>query len=256
MVQLAERQIANPYKDNQLLRNQLIIEYLPYVKRIVHRIAIHLPSSIEIDDLINAGIIGLIQASERYDVSKNSKFKTYATFRIKGAVLSELRSCDFLSRSDRKKIRDLEKAYLKLERKLGREVQDKEVAKEMGLNLDQFYRIKQISAISFISSEEIIYSSCKEKVSLMRCLADNDIEDALTLTKLKEIKSALARAIKELSEKEKMVISMYYVEELTMKETGKVLDITESRVSQIHSQAIIHLRRKLKKEGLIDDKSD
>lgn len=253
MMQLAERQVENPYKENHLLRNQLIIEYLPYVKRIVHRIAIHLPSSIEIDDLVNAGVIGLIQAIERYDASRNNKFKTYAAFRIKGAVLSDLRSRDFLSRSNRKKIRELEKAYVKLEKELGREVKDREVAKEMGLNLDQFYRIKQMSAISFISSEQIIYSSNKEKETLMNCLADSDIEDALTLTKLKEIKTALARSIEDLSEKEKLVISMYYVEELTMKETGKVLDITESRVSQIHSRAIMNLRTRLRKEGLIED---
>lgn len=253
MMQLAEKQVENPYKDNYLLRNQLIRECLPYVKRIVHRIAIHLPLSIEIDDLVNAGVIGLIQAIERYDPSRNNKLETYASFRIKGAILSELRSRDFLSRSSRKKIRELEKAYLKLERKLGREVKDKEVAKELGLNLDQFYRIKQMSAISFISFEEIFYSSSKEKEDLKSCLVNRDIEDALTLTRLKEIKTAVARAIEELPEKEKLVISMYYLEELTMKETGKVLDITESRASQIHSQALIHLRTRLRKEGLIED---
>ena len=243
----------NPYKKDYLLRNQIIIEYLPHVKRIVHKIAIHLAPNVEIDDLINAGIIGLIQAVERYDPAKNTKLITYATFRIKGAVLSELRSRDFLSRSNRKKIRELGKACLELEHKLGREVEDEEMAEELGLNLDQLYRIKKMSGISFISFEELSYSSREEKMDFMSCLVNSNIEDALTLTRVKEIRAAIAEVIEQLPEKEKLVISLYYLEELTMKETAKVLDITESRVSQIHSRSIIHLREMLRKKGLIED---
>ena len=250
-MELAKRQIKNPYNENLLLRNQMITECLPHVKRIVHRIAIHLPPDVELDDLMNAGIIGLIQAVERYDPARNTKFVTYAAFRIKGAVLSELRSRDFLSRSNRKKIRELEKAYLKLEHKLGREVEDKEVAEELGLSLDQFYRIKKMSGISFISFEELGYSSKEEKMDFMSCLFNSDTEDALTLTRVKEIKAAIAGAIDQLPEKEKLVISLYYLEELTMKEAAEVLNITESRVSQIHSSAIVHLREMLRKKGLI-----
>ena len=232
-------------------RDQLISEYLPYVKRIVHRIAVHLPSTIDIDDLMNVGVIGLIQAVDRYDPKRDNKFMTYAVFRIKGAVLSELRSRDFLSRSNRRKIRDLENTYLKLEQKLGREVDDVEIAQEMGVSIEHVYRTKQMSNISFISFEELGYSSRDEKEKLMSYLVDND-DDALTLTRLKEIKEAVARAIELLPEKERLVISLYYLDELTMKETGKVLSITESRVSQIHSQAVRRLRAKLRKEKLID----
>ncbi len=231
----------------------MIIECLPHVKRIVHKIAIHLAPNVEIDDLINAGIIGLIQAVERYDPAKNTKLITYAAFRIKGAVLSELRSRDFLSRSNRKKIRELGKAYLKLEHKLGREVEDREIAEELGLSLDQFYQIKKMSGISFISFEELGYSSKEEKMDFTSCLVNGNIEDALTLTRVKEIRAAIAGAIEQLPEKEKLVISLYYMEELTMKETARVLDITESRVSQIHSRSIIHLREMLRKKGLIED---
>jgi RNA polymerase sigma factor for flagellar operon FliA len=238
-------------KNDTSYRDQLISEYLPYVKRIVHRIAVHLPSTIDIDDLMNVGVIGLIQAVDRYDPKRDNKFMTYAVFRIKGAVLSELRSRDFLSRSNRRKIRDLENTYLKLEQKLGREVDDQEVAQEMGVTVDQVYRTKQMSNISFISFEELGYSSRDEKEKLMSYLVDND-DDALTLTRLKEIKEAVARAIEQLPEKERLVISLYYLDELTMKETGKVLSITESRVSQIHSQAVRRLRTKLRKEKLID----
>jgi len=237
-------------KNDASYRDQLISEYLPYVKRIVHRIAVHLPSTIDIDDLMNVGVIGLIQSVDRYDPKRDNKFMTYAAFRIKGAVLSELRSRDFLSRSNRRKIRDLENTYLKLEQKLGREVEDVEVAQEMGVNVEQVYRTKQMSSISFISFEELGYSSRDEKEKLMSYLVEDD--DALTLTRLKEIKEAVARAIEQLPEKERLVISLYYLEELTMKETGKVLNITESRVSQIHSQAVRRLRAKLRKKKLID----
>jgi len=239
-------------KNGSSYRDELITEYLPYVKRIVHRIAVHLPSTIDIDDLMNVGVIGLIQAVDRYDPSRDNKFMTYAVFRIKGAVLSELRSRDFLSRSNRRKIRDLETACLKLEQKLGREVDDEEVAKDLGIGVEQVYKTKQMSSISFISFEELGFSSRDEKEKLLSYLVDND-DDALTLTRLKELKEAVARAIEQLPEKEKLVISLYYLEELTMKEAGKVLNITESRVSQIHSQAILRLRAKLKKEKLIGD---
>jgi RNA polymerase sigma factor for flagellar operon FliA len=248
----AQTTVKKLNKKDPSYRDQLITEYLPYVKRIVHRIAVHLPSTIDIDDLMNVGVIGLIQAVDRYDPSRDNKFMTYAVFRIKGAVLSELRSRDFLSRSNRRKIRDLENACLKLEQKLGREVDDFEVATELGVDVEQVYRTKQMSSISFISFEELGFSSRDEKEKLLSYLVDND-DDAMTLTRLKELKEALARAIENLPEKERLVISLYYIEELTMKETGKVLNITESRVSQIHSQAILRLRAKLKKEKLIDD---
>ena len=244
--------LKNLSKNDTSYRDQLITEYLPYVKRIVHRIAIHLPSTIDIDDLMNVGVIGLIQAVDRYDPSRDNKFMTYAVFRIKGAVLSELRSRDFLSRSNRRKIRNLENACLKLEQKLGREIDDEEIAEELGVDIEQIRRTKQMSSISFISFEELEFSSRDEKEKLLSYLVDND-DDALTLARLKEIKEAVARAIEQLPGKERLVISLYYLDELTMKETGKVLNITESRVSQIHSQAILRLRAKLKKEKLIGD---
>ncbi len=233
-------------------RDQLISEYLPYVKRIVQRLAVHLPSTVDIDDLMNVGVIGLIQAVDRYDPRRDNKFMTYAIFRIKGAVLSELRARDFLSRSNRRKIRELESVYLRLEQKLGREADDREIAKELGVDLEQVYRTKQMSSISFISLEELGISSRDEKEKLLSYLINNE-DDALAMTKLKELKEAMAEAIRQLPEKERLVISLYYLDELTMKETGKVLGITESRVSQIHSQAILHLRTKLRKQKLLED---
>jgi len=249
---LAQTRTKKVIPKDPAYRDQLITEYLPYVKRIVQRLAVHLPSTVDIDDLMNVGVIGLIQAVDRYDPRRDNKFMTYAIFRIKGAVLSELRARDFLSRSNRRKIRELESAYLRLEQKLGREVNDHEVARELGVDLEQVYRTRQMSSISFISLEELGVSSRDEKEKLLSYLIDNE-DDALSMTKLKELKEAMAEAIRQLPEKERLVISLYYLDELTMKETGKVLGITESRVSQIHSQAILHLRAKLRKQKLLDD---
>jgi RNA polymerase sigma factor for flagellar operon FliA len=250
---LAHSREENFGKDSHLLRNQIINEYLPYVKRIVNRIAVHLPSTIEVDDLVNVGVIGLIQAIERYDPSRDNKFITYAVFRIKGAVLSELRSRDFLGRTTRRKIRDLEKAYLKLEQKHGREVTDEEVAAELNLDMDQFYKVKRMSSISFVSFEEIGYNARNDTSAVAGSLSSGNADDALSLTTMKEIKTTIAKNIDLLPEKERLVVSLYYSDELTMKEIGRVLNITESRVSQIHAQAIIHLRSKLRREGLLEE---
>ena len=251
---VVESQLKQLEKNDHTLRNQIIAEYLPYVNRIVNRIATHLPPTVEVDDLVNVGIIGLIQAIERYDPTRDNKFMTYAVFRIKGAVLSELRSRDFLGRTTRKKIRDLEKAYLRLEQQLGREAKDEEVARELNMDLDQFYQVKRMSSISFVSFEEIGYATRDEKENFISNLLNNgEGEDALSMTTIKEIKATLAGHIEQLPEKEKLVVSMYYSDEMTMKEIGKVLDITESRVSQIHSAAVMRLRNKLRKDGLLED---
>jgi RNA polymerase sigma factor for flagellar operon FliA len=236
-------------QDDIVLRNQSILQYLPFVKNVVHRIAVHLPPTVDVDDLINAGVIGLMNAMENYDDRRDNKFSTYAVFRIKGAVLTELRSRDYLSRSCRSKIRELMTANETLEQKLGREATDEEIAEEMNLGLDEFYKIRAMSNMSFVSFEEIGLSSKEEKTSLMTYLIDGSGEDPSNLTGLKELKGCIADAIEELPEKEKLVISLYYWDELTMKEIGAALEITESRVSQVHSQAIIHLRKKLGKMG-------
>jgi RNA polymerase sigma factor for flagellar operon FliA len=252
-MKMAQEQIMVSEKQGYLSRDQLITEYLPQVKRIVHRIAVHLPPNVETDDLINAGIIGLIEAVERFDPSRDNKFMTYASFRIRGAVLSELRSRDFHSRSTRRKLREYERVYSQLEQQSGGTVTDEEVAEELGLNLDEFYQVKRMSSMSFLSFEEIGFCSREERDDVLSYLVGGEMNDAFTLTRLKEIENAIANAIEQLPEKEKLVVSLYYWDELTMKEIGKVLGITESRVSQIHSQAVIHLKGKLRKEKLIGD---
>ena len=176
---LAQRRTKKIVPKDPAYRDQLITEYLPYVKRIVQRLAVHLPSTVDIDDLMNVGVIGLIQAVDRYDPRRDNKFMTYAIFRIKGAVLSELRARDFLSRSNRRKIRELESAYLRLEQKLGREAEDQEIAQELGVDVEQVYRTKQMSSISFISLEELGVSSRDEKDKLWSYRAYKE-DDALS----------------------------------------------------------------------------
>jgi len=232
-------------QDDVTLRNQSILQYLPFVKSVVHRIAVHLPPTVDVDDLINAGVIGLMNAMENYDHRRDNKFSTYAVFRIRGAVLTELRSRDFLSRSSRSKIRELTTACVSVERRLGREGTDEEIAQEMNVDLDEFYKIRAMSNMSFVSFEEIGLSPHEDNTSLITSLVEGHGEDPLNLMGLKELKDRIAKAIEELPEKEKMVISLYYWDELTMKEIGATLEISESRVSQIHSQALVHLRKKL-----------
>lgn len=233
-------------------RQQLMEQNLPAVKRIVFRIAAHLPSSIERDELVNAGVIGLSQAIERFDPSRKDQFSAYAAYRIRGAVLNELRSRDHLSRTYRKKLRDMEQTSLRLEKILGRQATDREIAEEMGLELDRFHQIRRMAAFSFVSLEEVGFGACTDRKALAIQRMQGDVPDPSRLVRLKEIRKILARAIDDLPEKEKMVISLYYTDELTMKEVGAVLGITESRVSQIHSQAVLRLRKKLRKSGMLE----
>ncbi len=240
------------WQGEQSMKDQLVLQYLPYVKNIVQRISVHLPAEVEEDDLINAGVIGLMDAIDRYDPTRGTKFITYGAFRIRGAVMGELRSRDVVSRSNRSKIRELQQTYASLELKLGREARDAEVADKMGIDLDAFYEIRGMAGMSFVSFEEVGCFSQDEKGDLMGLLAGGESGDPFEMAGMKELRNAAADAIEQLPKKEKMVVSLYYWDELTMKEIGKVLDLTESRVSQIHSQAILHLHNAMRKKGLAE----
>lgn len=231
-------------------REKLILEYLPLVKRIVNRIATHLPATIEIDDLTTAGIIGLIQAIDRFDQNRGIKLSTFASYRIRGSILEELRAKDILTRADRKKVKTLEKMVLSFEQKNGREPTDEEIAEELNIDTTDIQHIRKVSSIAVFSLDEIGYESYQKRPQLIKYLADNK-SDPLSLTKLKELQVVLGKAIETLNEKEKILVSLYYNEGLTMKEIGETLNITESRVSQIHSQVVVKLRKKLYKKGVI-----
>jgi RNA polymerase sigma factor for flagellar operon FliA len=229
-------------------REEVIKRYSPMIKYVANRIAMRLPPHIEVDDLISVGVLGLMDAITKYDSSRGAKFKTYAEFRVRGAILDELRALDWVPRSIRQKASAVEKVVRSLEAKLRRLPEDDEVAKEMDMSLDQFYRtIDETKSVPVFSLEDLgIAKESGEQQSLLDCLAGKADADPQTQIRLIELKEIIAKAIDTLPEKERLMVSLYYYEELTMKEIGAVLDITESRVSQIHSKAVLHLRTKLK----------
>ena len=229
-------------------REAVIKEYAPMVKYVANRIAMRLPPHVEVDDLISVGVLGLIDAIDKYDSTRGAKFKTYAEFRVRGAILDELRSMDWVPRSVRQKASSMDGVVQKLQNKLGRPPEDDETAKEMGISLDElFTTLNETKSMPILSLEDLgIAKESGEQQSLLDCLAGKNDADPQTHLRLVELKEIIASAIDTLPEKERLMISLYYYEELTMKEIGGVLGITESRVSQIHSKAVFRLRNKLK----------
>ena len=229
-------------------REEVIIRYSPMIKYVANRIAMRLPPHIEVDDLISVGVLGLMDAISKYDSSRGAKFKTYAEFRVRGAILDELRAMDWVPRSIRQKASSVDKVVQSLQVKLSRSPEDQEVAKEMGVSLEQFHAtLNETKSIPVFSLDDLgIAKDSGEQQSLLDCLAGKADADPQTQIRLIELKEIIAKAIDSLPEKERLMVSLYYYEELTMKEIGAVLEITESRVSQIHSKAVYRLRTKLK----------
>ena len=230
-------------------RNALILEHLPQIKYIAQRISTKLPSHVELNDLISTGVLGLLDAIEKFDSTRGVKFKTYAELRIKGAILDSLRSLDWAPRSLRKKSKDLEKVYHDIEQRLGRPATDKEICEEMGISLDEFYElVDQIKGLNLGSFQEVSgHDDEKTGDPLVTYVPDAPQMDPFFMFHKSEVKEILAAAIDLLPKKERLVISLYYFDELTMKEIGKVLGVNESRVSQLHTKAMLRLRSKLRK---------
>jgi len=244
----SKQQIIDETEITEENREEVIVKYSPMIKYVANRIAMRLPPHIEVDDLISVGVLGLMDAISKYDSTRGAKFKTYAEFRVRGAILDELRSMDWVPRSIRQKASQVDKVVVALQSKLRRQPEDEEVAKEMGLSLDQFHNtLNETKSIPIFSLEDLgIEKESGEQQSLLDCLAGKADADPQTQIRLIELKEIIAKAIDALPEKERLMVSLYYYEELTMKEIGAVLDITESRVSQIHSKAVYRLRTKLK----------
>jgi len=235
------------------LKEQIVLEHAPLIRYIVNRIAVRLPSHIDLDDLHNTGVIGLMDAIEKYDPDKNCKFKTYAEFRIKGAILDQLRSLDWVPRSVRQKSRKLERAYGEVEQRLGRMASEDEVADSLGLQIDKFHELlNQVRGISMINLEEVrgTNSDGDRAGTFADIIEDVNSENPFASLKTAEMKTVVADTIGALPEKERLVISLYYYEDLNMKEIGGILGITESRVCQIHTKSVLRLRSKLK--GMLD----
>ncbi len=244
------RQVWVEYKEREsgTAREKLILHYAPLVKYVAGRVSASLPANIEYADLVSYGIFGLIDAIEKYDHLRGIKFETYAISRIKGAIIDELRSIDWVPRSVRYKARELEKAYVALENELKRVPTDAEVAKHMGLNMDEYaHLMNQMAFISVIALDELwtVGGEKGDKVSLADTLVDENAEEPSEAFEVEEIKGILAGAINNLPEREKIVITLYYYEGLTLREIGEVLGVTESRVCQMHTKAILRLKGKL-----------
>lgn len=228
-------------------RNQMIVEHLPLVKYIAARIAGRLPSHVEVDDLVNAGILGLIDAIDKYDPTRKIKFKTYAEFRIRGAIIDELRALDWVPRSTRQKASRLERAYAEVEQRLGRAASDVEVAEHLGIPVEDLTQMLcEARGVAIISVDELRGEGDESfERNLLEYLADPETVQPDVRLNLDQVYQIVADAIEVLPEKERLVISLYYYDELTMKEIGEIMDITESRVSQIHTKAVIRPRSKL-----------
>ncbi len=221
------------------LREELILEYAPLVKNIAERMAIRLPPNISKDELISGGIIGLFDALDKFDPGKGVKFRTYAQNRIKGSMLDELRRMDWVSRSVRRDISKIENAMRALELRLGRNPGDHEIAEEVGINLDSYHKmIVRAQGTALLSFDEFMPDGFNTRFA-------NKISDdpsPLNELKIKELKNIISKALGKISKKEQLVMSLYYYDELTLKEIAKVLGLTESRICQIHSKAILKLR--------------
>jgi RNA polymerase sigma factor for flagellar operon FliA len=230
------------------LRNKLILHYAPLVKYVAGRVSVGLPNNIEQADLVSYGIFGLVDAIEKFDPERGNKFETYAISRIKGSIIDELRAIDWVPRSVRQKARSVEKAIAELEQRLKRPPTDEEIAEHMGIDLHELEEIySQTSFVGLVALEELIHltSDRGESPKVGDTLADQKIKEPGEAYESEEVKAELAEAINKLSEREKIVVTLYYYEGLTLAEIGGVLGVTESRVCQIHTKAILQLRARL-----------
>jgi RNA polymerase sigma factor for flagellar operon FliA len=229
-------------------RDSLILHYSPLVKYVAGRVAVGLPANIEQSDLISYGIFGLIDAIDKYDQGRNIKFETYAISRIRGAIIDELRAIDWVPRSVRFKAREVEKAYSSLENRLKRPPSDKEIADEMGISLDDLNHIyTQLSTVSLVALDELmaVDGGQGDKLSLVDTLEDTKTVSPMEAFESVEMKDILTEAVNKLPEREKVVVTLYYYEGLTLAEIGQVLGVTESRICQMHTKAVLALRGKI-----------
>ncbi len=243
--QAAKREWDRYFRDQDPdIRKRLLNRYLPLVRNVAGRMAINFPRSVELSDLINTGVIGLIEAFRNYDPARGVKFETYAVPRIRGAILDELRSLDWVPRSTRAKAREIERALVEFENQEGRPPTDEELACMLEMSLPELYHsLEDVSKTSLLSLDEMIFrEEDNRQVPRIETVEDERANTTLKRLERSELQAFLVVAIDKLTEQEKLVIALYYYEELTLKEIGEVMKISESRVSQIHTKAVLKLR--------------
>jgi len=227
-------------------KEELIKSYLPLVRKVVHRLSGRLPKDVDVKEMLNSGIIGLVDALEKYDPKHETNFATYAQFRIRGAILDSFRSQDWLPRSLRFKSHKIEEAFQRIEQKLGRPATDEEVAAELSLEVDELRKLLgEVGSIVMLSFEELGFGHGEDRFQATEWFASST-EDPLNRLLGTERVELIARALDRLPDKERLVISLYFYEELNLKEIGEILSVTESRASQIRSRALIRLKNYLR----------
>src|SRR5262245_635194 len=234
--------------NERALRDRLILTYAPLVKYVAGRLGSGLPAHVEEGDLVSYGLLGLIGAIERFDPDRDIKFETYAIARIKGSIIDELRSMDWVPRSVRARAREIERTIGQLEAKLGRAPTDEEISRTLGISEEEFQdSLLEISRTSIAALDELWTSSAHggDPVSRIDTSPDPDAAEPQAAMAHTELREALGEAIARLPEREKLVVTLYYYEELTLREIGEVLGVTESRVSQLHTKAILRLKARL-----------
>lgn len=228
-------------------RDELIVAHLPLVKFLVGKIASQLPQHLDREDLMSAAVIGLITAAERFDPNRGVQFKTFVEQRIRGTIMDELRSQDWLTRSLREKFKRLEREFAVLEQKLGRNPTGEEVASAMGMTLQEYYQLlEEVHFLSVVSLDDSWEDDEGSPFGLLDVLEDDRVINPQNQMMARQMVDGLSEAIEGLPEKERIVVTLYYYEELNLKEIGAVLSLTESRICQLHSQAIMRLRSKMK----------
>lgn len=229
------------------IRDQFIRQYMPLVKYVAGKVSTGMPDSVEFDDLVGFGQFGLLDAINKFDPDKNVKFKTYAVTRIRGAIFDELRELDWVPRSVRQKSREIEDTIVNLEARLGRTASDEEIAKEMGVSESEYQNtVMKISGTSVLSLNDVWYSGDdSDHMSIGDSIEAPSSLNPDVIIEREEVRKVIAEAINELPKNEKMVIVLYYHEDLTFKEIGQVLNVSESRISQLHTKANLRLRAKL-----------
>lgn len=244
-----EEKLWQEYKktNDPVLRDKFIRQYMPLVKYVAGKISTGMPDSVEFDDLVGFGQFGLLDAINKFDPDKNVKFKTYAVTRIRGAIFDELRELDWVPRSVRQKSREIEDTIVELEAKLGRAASDAEIASAMGVTESEYQNtLMKVSGTSILSLNDVWYSGDdSDHLSIGDSIEAPNSLNPDVIVEREEIRKVIIQAINELPKNEKMVIVLYYHEDLTFKEIGQVLNVSESRISQLHTKANLHLRAKL-----------
>jgi RNA polymerase sigma factor FliA len=226
-----------------IAKEKLIIEYAYLIKYVAGRLSIYFGSNVEFDDLVGYGAFGLIDAIEKFDITKGVKFETYASFRIRGSIIDSIRDLDWVPRSLRQKNKELERVYAEIENEVGHSATDKEVAEKMGLSMTEFYKLlNDVNVSSMMSLEEFMEQNYERGLEISSESTEDKPEAALEYIEIKEL---LVDSIGKLPEKEKAVITFYYFEELTLKEISAIMNVTESRISQLHTKALLRMRGKL-----------